>query len=259
MIDSSLQLRQPGSAPSTHQDFPMRLLFIILLASCCLGAAHQQSASKSTVSATDALRNLNSLVGTWRGVGQVKRGSRIGSWSEETTVVWNFEKETPKVRFTAKGGKHFDTLQLKWDEKTQQVVMLQKFENSELTYRGQFPEEWPGKLELLTDADGNGIQHRCTIQQLGDIRATVLLEKRSTPTGSFRRIAAVGYTRAGERLAVVGGNQRKCIVTGGLGTIPVTHENRTYYVCCEGCLQAFNAAPDAIVAEYKASLTEAAK
>ena len=237
----------------------MRPLVIILLASCCLGAAHEESVSERPASATDALRNLNSLVGTWRGVGQIKRGSRTGSWSEETTVAWNFEKETPKVRFTAKGGKYFDTLQLQWDETTQEVVMLQKLEKSELTYRGKFPKEWPGKLELLTEPAEDGIQHRCTVQQLGDIRATVLLEKRSTPTGSFRRIAAVGYTRAGERLAVVGGNQRKCIVTGGLGTIPVTHENTTYYVCCEGCLQAFNAAPDAIVAEYKASLAKVAK
>lgn len=237
----------------------MRLLIIGLFTSSCLGAIYQETAATAPTPAKDALKNLNSLVGEWRGVGQVKRGSRAGSWSEETTVAWNFDNKDPRVCFTAKGGKHFDTLQLQWDQQTKEVLMLQKLDQSEITYRGTFPKEWPGKLELLSEADNDGVQHRCTIQQLGDIRATLLLEKRSTPTGSFRRIAAVGYTRAGERLAVAGGNQRKCIVTGGLGTIPVTHQGATYYVCCEGCLQAFNAAPDAIVAEYKAALLEATK
>ena len=69
-----------------------------------------------------------------------------------------------------------------------------------------------------------------------------------------RRIAGIGYTRAGEKLAQAGGNQRKCIVTGGLGTIAVSHKGKTYYVCCQGCVQAFNDAPEAIIADYQASL-----
>lgn len=234
----------------------MRLLVICLFTSCSFATIHQEKATVAPESAKEALKKLNGLVGSWRGVGQVKRGSRNGSWSEKTAVTWNFENKTPVVRFTAIGGKHFETLQLKWDQTTQEVVLIQKLNQSKMTYRGKFPEAWPGKLQLTTEPDKNGTQHRCTIQQLSDIRATVLLEKRATASGSFRRTAGVGYTRAGERLAVAGGNKRKCIVTGGLGTIPVSHQGKTYYVCCEGCLQAFNAAPDAIVADYNASLAK---
>lgn len=201
-----------------------------------------------------ALSRLNSLIGDWRGVGQLKRGSRKGAWSEKAAIAWSFQKDQPAITLTADGGQQFQKLQFTWLEPQQMLSMNLIAKDQTMVLTGKIPEVWPGKIELLSLPQKNGAQFRCTIQQLSDKRATVLLEKRATATGSFRRTAAIGYTRAGERLAVVGGNKRKCIVTGGLGTIPVTHKGKTYYVCCQGCVQAFNDAPDAIIAEYKATL-----
>jgi YHS domain-containing protein len=41
-----------------------------------------------------------------------------------------------------------------------------------------------------------------------------------------------------------------CIVSGGKGTMPVSFEGQTYYVCCTGCRDYFNENAAAIVAEY---------
>jgi YHS domain-containing protein len=44
------------------------------------------------------------------------------------------------------------------------------------------------------------------------------------------------------------------VVTGGAGTISVTHKGQTYYVCCTGCQQAFEDDPEGVLAEYAARL-----
>ena len=202
------------------------------------------------------LKPFNSLIGNWRGVGQPKRGSRKGAWTEKASCAWDFTTSAPAVVIKSDGGKQFQDLILKWDVATNQLLLKQKMEDTVRKYSGTMSEEWPEKIIVQSKTDDSDTTFRCTIQQLSDIRATILFEQRTSPTGSFRRIAEVGYTRSGTRLAIAGGNQRKCVVTGGLGTIPVTYKDRTYYVCCSGCLQAFNADPATIIADYQESLKQ---
>ena len=38
-----------------------------------------------------------------------------------------------------------------------------------------------------------------------------------------------------------------CPVTGGLGTMAVSHAGKTYYVCCTGCREAFDKDPERYV------------
>jgi hypothetical protein len=66
---------------------------------------------------------------------------------------------------------------------------------------------------------------------------------------SFSQQYQVGFTKEGESFATAK-NKVECIVTGGLGTIAVTYNNQTYYVCCSGCRDAFMANPAKIIAEY---------
>ncbi|MGE3313847.1 MAG: hypothetical protein AB7O26_01940, partial [Planctomycetaceae bacterium] len=40
-----------------------------------------------------ALAEFNELVGSWRGIGQVRRGSTDGAWSEKAEWVWHFDKK----------------------------------------------------------------------------------------------------------------------------------------------------------------------
>ncbi len=210
----------------------------------------------SKANVTERLSALNSLVGEWKGVGQLKRGSRKGAWTEKLSCQWSFRNTSGLVELNADGGRLFSRLQLSWDQRTQMVVLTQITDDFTRRYLGKLPDQWPGRFVLKSAVDDEGVSYRCVIHQLSDIRATVLFEKRTTPNGSFRRIAGIGYTRAGAKLAIAGAAQRKCIVTGGLGTIPVTHAGKTYYVCCRGCVEAFNQTPETFIADYKASLKE---
>jgi hypothetical protein len=240
----------------------VRCLGIILLASlqCFLLTADEPTLKPvPRAAASDELKPLNSLIGDWRGVGQLKRGSRAGAWTENATCVWDFSRNSPTIVIKSDGGKQFQELRLAWDSATQKVFLQQTADGETMRYSGEIPSKWPAKLVLHSAEEADGSIFRCTIHQLKDIRATVLLEKRSSAAGTFRRVSEVGYTRSGTQLAVAGANQRKCVVTGGLGTIPVTHNGKTYYVCCQGCAQAFKEAPDAIIAEYQASLKPASK
>ena len=214
------------------------------------------SADKPSVR-TDShpLQSFNPLIGSWRGVGQLKRGSQKGAWIEKATCEWSFENKQTSIVLKSDKGRQFENLALKWDQPNKQLLLLQTDGDTVHEYRGTMPDKWPDRIILVSPPDADGVSRRCTIQQLSDIRATLLFEQQTTPSGSFRRVAGIGYTRSGEKLAEAGGNQRKCIVTGGLGTIPVSHKGETFYVCCQGCVQAFNDAPEEIVAEYRASLT----
>jgi YHS domain-containing protein len=41
-------------------------------------------------------------------------------------------------------------------------------------------------------------------------------------------------------------------VTGGTGSIEVSYEGQTYYVCCTGCRDYFNENPAEVLAQYAA-------
>lgn len=66
----------------------------------------------------------------------------------------------------------------------------------------------------------------------------------------------MGYTREGTRLAVEGVSGKECIVTGGEGTIQVTHQGKKYWVCCSGCAAAFEEDPEGILKEYAARVAK---
>ena len=84
----------------------------------------------------------------------------------------------------------------------------------------------------------------------------MLFEKKRAAARAPSRVAEVGYTREGTRLAVEGADGPECVVTGGKGTIPITYKGQTYYVCCSGCKQAFHENPEKILAEYRERLAK---
>jgi YHS domain-containing protein len=82
----------------------------------------------------------------------------------------------------------------------------------------------------------------------------ILFEKRPEQQSFFTRSGEVGYQRQGTKIAAVGGTGPICVVTGGAGTIAVTHKGKTYYVCCTGCRDAFLDDPEGTLATYEKKL-----
>ncbi len=250
--------------------------FVLLITACLFPlalAAHgmmlQSSDSASAAASSDqpgqavsetqddirALKRFTVMAGTWRGVGQVQRGSSNGSWVEKGNCAWMFQNGQGSLTMNSDSMRLFRSLQLKarstpsdlpdqlqmivtWpDEKTNVLVRSDEQSNEQVSVFVSMPDQTPG--------------YRCIVRQISEIRMAILLEQRTTATGSFRRMAEVGYTREGEKLANANSGERQCVVTGGLGRIAVVWEGRTWYVCCDGCRQVFEDDPAATIAAWK--------
>ncbi len=210
-----------------------------------------EEAAKPSVpaDAQAALERLNRLIGEWRGVGMPRRGSRTGAWFEKAEWVWDFEKKIPSLRYNVKDGKLLDKAKLTYSAEDKQFHLTATLpDDTTRDYAGRLNEA--GKLILESAADEAGESYRITVTPLNEKRTLVLYEQRIGKS-IYRRVAEVGYTRAGTSLAVEGAGEIECIVTGGKGTIPVTYQGKTYYVCCSGCKQAFDDDPAGIIAAYE--------
>ncbi len=76
--------------------------------------------------------------------------------------------------------------------------------------------------------------------------------ERRTETGTFWKLEyMVATTKEGEALAGKKAKGPECVVSGGLGTMTVSYNGETFYVCCTGCRDAFNENPKKYVDEFK--------
>lgn len=227
------------------------LLLILALAGITL--ADPDTNTPQILEARSALQKLNGLIGGWRGTGQPRRGSNKGAWREDAEFVWDFSTRTPAIKYVVKDGKLTAQATLTYvDADKQYQFVLKSAEGTETTLTGGFQND-----QLVLTSAEEGPQQRVTITPLNEKRTVVLFETRSNPAASFNRVAEVGYTREGTRLALPGGGQPECVVTGGAASIPVSYKGQTYYVCCTGCKQAFEDDPEGILAEYRERIKKA--
>ena len=229
-------------------------LCVLLLIGLSLPLAGDD-ADRSKSAQKEALAKFNGLIGGWRGTGQPRRGSNSGAWQEKAEWVWVLKDDVVALDYVVTEGKLLKSARLAHDPKSGIYTLTAKIDDDiERTYAGKLDEQ---KLVLTSQADSKADEvYRITITQLNELRTLVLYEKRKPDITNFSRVAEVGYTRAGRRLAKEGGGQPVCVVTGGLGTIEVQHKGKTYYVCCTGCQQAFEDDPEGILADYAARIAK---
>lgn len=204
-----------------------------------------------------ALSEFNALIGGWRGVGMTRPNSRKGAWLEKAEWIWDFNRGAVAIRYNVAGGKLLTSAVLTYDPSHKQY-------KAHVTFRDKSQRDYTGTLketDLVLDSkpDKNGYVHRITVTRLNQKRTIVRYQKRRATQSFFTRVAEVGYTRKGTRLAVAGSSGPECVVTGGQGKIRVTYKGKTYYVCCSGCKQAFDDDPQGVIAEYRKRLTEKKK
>ena len=221
------------------------ILFLIATAALIADPTKTTSAKPATI---QALHEYNQLIGKWRGVAQPKRGSQSGAWQEKIEAIWELKPQTQGIRWTVDGGHGVVAALLGYDDsRGEYTLTLTLPEEKQRTYRGKIEDK---KLVLQSDADEKKEVHRATLTLLNENRFTLLFEKRPEQQSFYNRVAEIGYQRDGTRLAVAGSSGPECVVTGGLGTIAVTHKGKTYYVCCTGCRDAFNDDPEGTLADY---------
>ena len=150
------------------------------------------------------------------------------------------------VDFAEGKGKCFTSGVLKYDVgKKKYVLALIAADKSEQVYEGDAGKT--GGLKLDRKDAKTGDVHRLTLNTLADgVRFQLKYEKQEGGKGLFASQFAMNGNKDGESIA---GTSKKpeCIVSGGAASIAVSYQGKTYYCCCTGCRDEFNADPEKYV------------
>jgi hypothetical protein len=198
------------------------------------------------------LQALNDFIGTWNGSGgpdKAKPDPKDPVWKEALEWCWRFKGDDAWLSLRVSGGKYAHGGEVRYlpatkqyalrltDAKKQVVEFAGKLEKGYLTFeRTESATGETQQLVMNTAADGVRFVYRYAVRPPG---RTI-----------FSKVYQVGASKDGESLAA-SAQKNECIVTGGLGTIPVTYMGETFYVCCSGCRDAFNEEPAKFVQAYK--------
>lgn len=218
----------------------------------------EEKPADSTAAAKAALAKVQALVGQWKGVGQPQRGSTKESWIEQADWSWKFEKGKASLVGTAPKSKYFQRFELT-AEKDDAIALhaLPAAGGDPVVYRGAVDAD--GRLAVAVDNPRDGLPGRITFRFVAENNRLLTLYEGKGPLGNqLVRLAEVGATRQGSDFGK-GSQGPECVVTGGLGTMAIEYNGKTYYVCCTGCRDYFNEDPEKAIAEYNERKAEEKK
>jgi YHS domain-containing protein len=197
--------------------------------------------------AKEALQALNDFVGSWNGAGS--NMSKSDNWTEKAAWSWKFKGEDVALTVDFKDSKDFGKGELRYlsDKKKYQLKVNDKKGTSQ-TFEGDLKK---GYLTLDHLDSKTGDTQRLTMNSAaGGVRFVYTLQRKAKGSTLYTKLYQVDFNKEGESLAG-GAKEKECVVTGGRGTIAVTYNGKTYYVCCTGCRDAFNENPEKILKEYE--------
>jgi hypothetical protein len=215
-----------------------------------------------TAAVRQALRPLQVVVGRWRGNTRRENVLHESSWAWDHTT----DPTHPALVMTSTKNPFFKEARLTFDPDASKYLLTLK-EPSGATRRleGTFaeePKDVPGddgrslqrtyELELRQVEPKTGDPWKVVLNQQENNRFLFELSRRRGKA-PFRLLDTVSNQREGTSFALTdeGYGEKTCVISGGLGTIAVSHKGRTYYVCCSGCKAAFEENPDKWIAEYE--------
>jgi hypothetical protein len=208
------------------------------------------------------------LVGRWNGNGVPKDSGaqKFRGWPETHTWAWKFAKGIPVgLTVAMEGGKVLSSGTLTYEA----LRKVYKFEGIEpgpaavrLVFEGTLDKT--GKHLVLdhSEAGGKAGKSKGTMRisiwpNANFIRYTMAHDLKEAGSVQFTHLIEVGLTKDGESLAGVASalERPKCIVTGGVATMTLSYQDRTFPICCTGCRDEFNENPEKYI--KKASLMAA--
>jgi hypothetical protein len=219
-----------------------RPLALVLLTAGLVVAADPDPAQKA------GLQQVGGFVGTWNGSGDGKpAGDKKQLWRQTATWGWRFG-DRPALVLETKDAKGLAAGTLTYQPKDKTYTLKAKdADGAERTYTGKLDR---GRLVLEGKDASTGDVRRLTFRTVAEgVRLIQTAELQPKGRGPFTKLYEVGATKEGEAFAG-GGPKNECVVTGGTGTTPVSYLGQTYYVCCSGCRDEFNANPKKYVDEY---------
>jgi hypothetical protein len=227
------------------------------------------SGEKRSQAIIDTLQPVQMLLGDWRWItnkefGGTKKGAEDLKW------VWDFQADDAQPSLTATSAMHpyFQQIWLTYLPDEDKFKATAKSPDGQTrvllgswTDGGEPKEESDGKkvqrtfkMQLNQVSPEDGDQWQLVVNQLDNNQYMTNLTWRP-PTGKqFLPLDVIRQQRVGTSFAVVGSDNPgpKCIISGGLGVIPVTYKGKSYMVCCSGCAVTFNDDPEKWLAKFAA-------
>jgi hypothetical protein len=197
----------------------------------------------------EALQALQDFIGSWKGNAD---GKKLGFWSEKSSWSWRFKGKDVWMSFELENSKVYKGGEVRFlpDKQKYEFTIIDKAGKKGI-YVGEI------KKDILTverqNPDTKDTEQIKMSAISGGDRLVYSLWIKPSGRTIFSEQLKVGYTREGVTFgAEAGGKKPVCVVTGGLGTMTVTHMGMTYYVCCTGCRDAFNENPAKVIADFNA-------
>jgi hypothetical protein len=224
---------------------------ILLCVAAALVALSPAPTAETKKTAKQGLQELHDLIGSWKCTGNPLVGSkeeRDKFWQEKIAWQWKFKDKDVWLAADLTDGKHYTKFEVRYvpDKETYQL---------KVTTADKKTLEFSGKLEkknlTLERTDSKTKLSERLIFALNHSNIHVLYyEDRPADSRSFTRQYRVLCRKEGVPFASVDKGP-ECIVSGGLGTMQVSHKGKTYYVCCSGCRDAFRDEPEKYIKEYE--------
>lgn len=212
------------------------------------------SASPREQQSLRALRPYAGLIGLWKGTAtpedrQSRRQRRF--WRETSKFEFKIGKDVASITWTITNGELLTGGSLALDPEStkedERLVLNARFaDKSTANFRGRREGQW---LVLNEVVSAQQPARQIKLRVVSDHRFVYSIAKQSTASSAFAPIVDVGNTREGVSLANSTGPE--CVVTGGKGALTVTYKGKSYYVCCEGCRQAFEEEPERFVSKQQ--------
>lgn len=193
--------------------------------------------------AKEPFKPLAPLIGGWKCSGRADDRDRT-FWSERAEWAWKFKGDEAWLTVTFEKGKHFTGGELKYDAKEKKYTLkLTTTDKAEHSFVGTLGEGKAKEPVLTLERTDGDTVFQFTVTLLHGNRHLMQMSSRPKAVDTFTRQYLVGATKEGEPFADEAKGP-ECIVSGGTGTIAVTHKGATYYVCCSGCKDEFKSDPE---------------
>jgi hypothetical protein len=199
--------------------------------------------------AKEALQALQDFIGTWNGSGTSEKDRSV-IWKEKVNWSWRFKGKDAWLVMSFPQGKHYKRGEMRFlpDQERYQLTLEDK-EKKKQVFVGQLKKT---KLVLeRKDAESKETQQIAMNIAGGGVRMIYAYSVKPENRTLYNKRFQVDFTKEGESFGTAA-KKVECVVTGGLGTMPVSYNGVTYYVCCSGCRDAFNENPEKIIKEYLA-------
>lgn len=188
------------------------------------------------------LQEIAEFIGAWNLTADSKISGKLASWKETVSFAWKFKGDDSWLTFSVKDAKYLASGELRYnpEEKNYSLTTVDKDKN-ERRYVGGFKK---GKLTFEFKDGKSSDVTRLSFSTLSEgVRLALVVDEQKGGSGPFETLYKAAGNKEGESFAGGGAKKPECIVTGGTATMTVTYMGKTYYVCCSGCRDEFNANP----------------